>query len=196
MEFTQMKEILGNRFCRNADFLRETVQRLKLAQSAKILDVGTGYGTMAIVLASFGYNVITGEPAEDKFADWKTNVTKAEVASLVQFQPFEAEALPFKDDEFDAIFLYGTLHHIQNKEKALQQCFRCLKNKGWLVIFEFTEEGIALIQQENPKHPAAIHPLDYLEVFPFEVSIIKTENLQAILVQKKVSNVKPSKKSK
>jgi len=190
MEFDQMKELLGVKFARYADFLRENVLRINLSPSAKILDIGTGYGTMAIVLASLGYEVTTGEPAEDKFADWKGNVSKVGLDSKIHFQPFEAETLPFSDNAFDAIFLYGTLHHIKNKDSTMQECFRCLKNKGWLVIFEFTPEGIALIQQENPTHPEAIRPLEYLENYEYEASIIKIENLHAFLLQKKITKNK------
>ncbi|MFW9829926.1 MAG: hypothetical protein ACFFEY_20320, partial [Candidatus Thorarchaeota archaeon] len=47
----KLKEILGEKFSRDADFLNSVINELKLPNSSKILDVGTGWGFMAISLA-------------------------------------------------------------------------------------------------------------------------------------------------
>ncbi|MFW9873489.1 MAG: rRNA adenine N-6-methyltransferase family protein, partial [Candidatus Thorarchaeota archaeon] len=58
----KLKENLGERFSRDADFLNSVVIKLNISKTSKVLDIGTGWGTMAITLALHGYRVITGEP--------------------------------------------------------------------------------------------------------------------------------------
>ena len=62
MNLDQIKEKLGERFSRDADFLSSFVDQLNLPKNSKVLDVGTGWGTMSIILAFHGFKVITGEP--------------------------------------------------------------------------------------------------------------------------------------
>ena len=104
MEFEEMKANLGTHFEKFADFIDETVKRLNISTDAQILDIGTGYGTMAIILAYNGFNVITGEPEGDNWAEWRSLAQTAQVEEQIHFQPFKAENLPFEDEQFDGIY--------------------------------------------------------------------------------------------
>ena len=65
MDITQAEEILGKQFGAVAEDANRLIQHLRLPQNAKILDVGTGMGYFAVILALNGYNVLTGEPESD-----------------------------------------------------------------------------------------------------------------------------------
>ncbi len=71
MDFEDLKVNLGEHFARFADFIDDTVKWLNLPPESQILDIGTGYATMAIILAYNEFNVITGEPEGDNWFDWQ-----------------------------------------------------------------------------------------------------------------------------
>lgn len=120
---------------KDLQFIVDTVDSIKIPKDKKILDIGTGRGKMAIILASMGYKVITGEPEGDHWANWEETAKEVGLRSQITFNPLLAEDLPFKDNFFDLITMYGSFHHIENRPEALQECLRILKPNGSLVIF-------------------------------------------------------------
>jgi len=184
MNFEAIKAQLGEQFSHWADFLKKVVEELALPVSAKILDVGTGRGVMAIILAHLGYTVLTGEPADDHFADWQSAVKKVNLTKKITFQPFEAETLPFESDNFDAIFLFASLHHISDRTAAIREFFRCLKPTGKLVIFEQTPAGVNFIRQRRPKHPDSIDVMQAFTDVPENFRIVKHPEIKAYIFEK------------
>ena len=65
LSLEKLKEIFpSNRYTIDANFVYETIKKLHLDTDSKILDIGTGYGTMACILAIIGFNVLTGQAKE------------------------------------------------------------------------------------------------------------------------------------
>ena len=178
------KEILGERFSRDSDFLNSVVITLKLPKTSKILDVGTGWGTMAIILALNGYMVITGEPEGTYWADWKSVAKKAKVEDMITFKPLNAENISFEDKSFDAIFLYTTFHHIGDKKRAFAELLRVMKSKGILVIIELTEDGVELVRERYRGHPDAVDPRDFTKELDLRIDVLESKYLNAYLFKK------------
>lgn len=188
MDIKEVKKKLGGEFSFLFDFIDSIVKDLGLKKDAKILDVGTGQGRMAIIIALNNYKVITGEPEGDdpEYAqqDWLTNAKKVNVDHLISFKYFEAEKLPFGDNYFDAIFSMGALHHIGDKATAFTEFSRTLKLNGKLCIFEPRPRLIEMIRKEHPSHPDAQDPRDYTHTLPFSVAIKHSSTFNAYIITK------------
>ncbi|WP_457559149.1 class I SAM-dependent methyltransferase [Candidatus Harpocratesius sp.] len=184
MDLEQAKKILGKEFASHADEIWTTIQSLHCPISAKILDIGTGEGKMAIILALLGYMVKTGEPSEDLWADWRTPAQKVGVIKQISFQPFEAENMPYDDNSFDLITAWATFHHIARVHKAIDECMRVLKPNGKLVIFEFNKKGIDRIKELYPNHPDLIDIRDYYHGNPDKISFEAKEEINVFIIQK------------
>ncbi|MHA1718401.1 MAG: class I SAM-dependent methyltransferase [Promethearchaeota archaeon] len=187
MNLKSKLEILGAKFIENCDFFEDVIKNLQLKSDSLILDIGTGRGKMAILLALYGFSVITGEPEGDNWADWQDNAQKLGVLSQIQFRNFTAEKLPFKDNSFNAVFALSSFHHFSDKPKALSEMSRIIKPdpNGIIVIFEYTEIGIENIRKKYPGHPDATNPLDFIGKLPLKAKIEKSELINAYILKKK-----------
>ena len=181
MNLKEAIKLLDEEFSYNADFISGIIESLNMDKNAKILDIGTGRGVMAINLALHGYNVITGEPKEDNWADWRTAAKKVNVEELIEFTPLRAENLPFEDSIFDYIFLYVSFHHISYKYKTLKECVRVIKKQGLIVILELTPEGVKEVRKRYPSHIDAVDPRDYVGNLPLSIQLIESPAINAYI---------------
>ncbi len=186
MSLKKKIETLGERFTENIDFISSIVKNLKLDPNSIVLDIGTGRGKMAIILALSGFNVITGEPKGHNWADWQNYARKINILDRIKFRNFEAENLPFEDSSIDAIFANGSFHHFSDKFKAFSEIYRIIKPKpnGKIIIFEFTEAGIEKIRRKYPGHPDATNPVDFVGDLNINVTIEKGELINAYIFEK------------
>jgi len=189
MDISEVKELLGREFSFIFDNTNPVVQELELDKNAKILDVGTGEGRMVITLALNGYKVLTGELESDESEyakkDWLESAKKAEVDHLITYTPFNAEKMPFEDNSFDAIFISGALHHIEDEQTAFNESVRVLKSNGIICIFEPNPRALAFVRENKfPEHPDASDPRNYNKESKLLVEIKKTSFYDAYIFQK------------
>lgn len=132
----------------------------KLSSESKILDVGTGTGFLALLLAELGYEVVGVDISEEMI---KVAREKAEKRNLkVEFKLGNAEKLDFKNEEFDAVVSRHLLWTLQNLKNCIAEWKRVTKNKVlvidgvWLsdnfvsrVKSGIAKLGIALVERRN-----------------------------------------------
>ena len=142
---------------------------LGLSTGARVLDVGTGKGNFAIFLALQGFDVVTGEPSTDgsHYArqGWAENARQAGVEERIRFADFDGAQMPFADGDFDGVFFYGVLHHVDEAQRAavVREALRVVKPGCWVVLFEPRKERLQMIRVEDPGHPEAADPLAYVD---------------------------------
>jgi ubiquinone/menaquinone biosynthesis C-methylase UbiE len=100
----------------------------------RILDVGTGTGFLAILLAELGHDVVGIDLSEKMLERAKK---KADEKGLdIEFMIADAENLPFDDGEFDAVINRHLLWTLPNPQKAINEWSRVVKKGGKVVAID------------------------------------------------------------
>ncbi|WP_456472503.1 class I SAM-dependent methyltransferase [Methanocaldococcus sp.] len=108
----------------------------------KILDVGTGTGFIAILLAELGHEVVGIDLSERMLEVAKKKAENRGVT--IEFMIGDAENLPFCNEEFDAVINRHLLWTLPNPHKAVSEWVRVTRHGGKVVIIDgkWRGEGI------------------------------------------------------
>ncbi|MRG59613.1 ubiquinone/menaquinone biosynthesis methyltransferase [Agromyces sp. CFH 90414] len=109
----------------------------------RILDVAAGTGTSSASLAKSGASVVAADFSPGMIEVGRRR--QAHVPNLV-FVEADATALPFGDDEFDAVTISFGLRNVNEPKVALAEFLRVTKPGGRLVICEFSHPPAALVR--------------------------------------------------
>lgn len=110
----------------------QAIERLRLPSNARVLDVGCGSGWATRLMARMApEGRAVGIDISDEF------VQLARDASIdipnIEFKVASAEALPFRDNEFDFAFSMESLYYYTNMLAALREIHRVITNGGIFV---------------------------------------------------------------
>lgn len=120
----------------------EIIDRYLTKAPAIILDVGGGSGIYSCWLAKNGYEVHLIDPVPlhiDLATKYSKNQPNFPIASC---NIGDARNLSNMDSSVDSILLMGPLYHLLQREerlKALRECYRVLKNDGYLFAVGITK---------------------------------------------------------
>jgi ubiquinone/menaquinone biosynthesis C-methylase UbiE len=106
----------------------------------KTLEIGVGLGADHQQLAEAGA-ILSGIDLTER----AINHTKRrfELFGLKsELQTADAENLPFSDENFDAVYTWGVIHHSPNTQKAADEIYRVLKPGGFAKIMIYNKYSI------------------------------------------------------
>lgn len=109
------------------------VNKIKPIRNLKILDLGCGYGALSKALGEYGAQVTAAEVDEESLIVAK----KFLLEKNINVVKIPHEKLPFKDNEFDIVFLFDVIEHVKNPKKTMEESLRILKKNGLLIV-QFT----------------------------------------------------------
>lgn len=112
--------------------IRERFPEIFDVKDKKCLDIGCGeLAPLSSYLSTKGAHVYGGEITEKGVKSAKNSAPKSEMSL------FTAEALPFKDETFDIVYLWDILEHVNNVPLTIKDAKRVCKKDG-LVFMEFS----------------------------------------------------------
>ena len=103
-------------------------------QEISVLDIGTGPGFFAIILAEMGFSV-TAVDYTDSMLD-KARANAGKWRDQICFRKMNAEELTFTPESFDVIVSRNLTWNLHDPKKAYQSWERVLKSGGLLLNFD------------------------------------------------------------
>ena len=122
---------LHQRFSTNRyGLLRWIFDRMRLPESASVLEVGCGTGIFWRGGAQVprGWRVILTDMSAGMLAETRASLTQ--IGHSFTYIQADAQAIPFRDESFDAVIANHMLYHVPDIPRALTEIRRVLKPSG------------------------------------------------------------------
>jgi demethylmenaquinone methyltransferase / 2-methoxy-6-polyprenyl-1,4-benzoquinol methylase len=121
-----------------------SVKYLAIKDHDKILDIATGTGDLAFLLAKKYSNsqVIGLDPSKEMLSVAKKKLDHQPfLTKNIKFIEGKMEELPFSSDSFDKIIIAFGVRNATDLNKGLAEISRVLKKEGTIVILEFSVDN-------------------------------------------------------
>ncbi|MFN3639844.1 MAG: bifunctional demethylmenaquinone methyltransferase/2-methoxy-6-polyprenyl-1,4-benzoquinol methylase UbiE [Flavobacterium sp.] len=116
---------------------KKVIKIVSEKQPKNILDIATGTGDLAIMMASLQPNKIIGLDISAGMLDvGRKKISKKSLDHTIDMVLGDSENMPFDDNSFDAITVAFGIRNFENLEKGLAEILRVLKPGGVFVILE------------------------------------------------------------
>ena len=169
MEFTGERIVPGSV---NDDLLNEHLCRYRFAQllveGKAVLDVGSGVGYGAKILAEKASKVIAVDLSEEavRYAG------REYAAGNIEMVVGDAQDLPLAGDSVDVAVSFELVEHLQGQQAHLLEISRVLKPEGWTVIS--TPNRIFYSQESDQANPFHTREFDFQEFYAFLKSVFSS----------------------
>lgn len=119
---------------------KKAIKILSAYKTNALLDVATGTGDFAIAALKLKPSrLVAFDLSEQMLNVGRAKAEKLGLADVIQFVKGDSEAMPFSDNQFDAITVAFGVRNFENLEKGLREFYRVLKPNGVAVILEFSK---------------------------------------------------------
>lgn len=115
-------------------WLAEILKYLPAGRGLKILDIGTGPGFLAILLAKAGFQVTAVDYVEAMLSAAEKNAGM--MREKIFFRRMDAQKLEFENDSFDVVISRNLTWNLEEPEQAYREWRRVLKKGGVLLNFD------------------------------------------------------------
>jgi ubiquinone/menaquinone biosynthesis C-methylase UbiE len=193
-EFTQQAQAYAaNPSIADHARLIRLVQAVHPQPRARVLDVATGPGYVAMAFAEAGCEVLGIDLTEAPLSIAE-QIRQARGLTNLRFQPGDAEHLPFEKQEFDIVVSRFALHHCEDPQRVLTEMARVCRIEGMvaiedLVVSEYPARAAyqnSFEQMRDPSHTRALPISEFLALFTncgLEVEQVYTDYLTQAVEQ-------------
>jgi len=137
-EYTQIAAYYDEKWSFYIDTtVRETMARLNLQPTDRVLDVGCGTGALLAYLTTF---FPTAQLSGIDLVPEMLAIARHKLPSAIELHEGSVEQLPFQDGLFDAVVSSNMFHFIRRPGVALREMQRVLQPGGRLVITDWCDD--------------------------------------------------------
>lgn len=116
---------------------KKVLQLIARSNPEIILDIATGTGDLAILMAQTSARKIIGlDISAGMLEVGVKKIAEKKLSSTIEMVLGDSEKMPFEDNYFDAITVAFGVRNFENLEKGLAEILRVLKPNGVFVILE------------------------------------------------------------
>ena len=160
--FRDGKQNLGEAQRRKLDLVS---RKLDLQPGDRVLDIGLGWGNMALNAAQLGCRVVGMTLAPEQARYVREEAKRRGLGDRLQVLVEEARSLPFPDESFDKVVTIGATEHIDDLGTLFREVARVMTAEALFLQH-------AMTQPAGPEEPSV--ELDFLKQHIFPVGRMKT----------------------
>jgi ubiquinone/menaquinone biosynthesis C-methylase UbiE len=123
-------------FCRFRD---DYLDRLDLAPSATVLDIGCGTGVLARALAlrdGFSGRITGVDQSPVLIEAARRFAAQESVGDRIEFRVGDVHTLEFADASFDAVIAHTLVSHVRDPLTIVKEAARVVRPGGWVAVFD------------------------------------------------------------
>ena len=133
-----------------------TTRAINPQPGERVLDLAAGTGTSSVALTKSGAHVVAADFSPGMLGEGQRRHGSNALITWVQA---DAMALPFADNEFDAVTISFGLRNVLDPKKALAEMFRVTKPGGRIVVTEFSHPVNAIVKSSYSMYLRRVMPL-------------------------------------
>ena len=120
---------------------KKTVASLELQAGARVLDLATGTGDLAIMVARThpDVTVVGVDPSSKMLEVGQKKLVEGALTERIELQVGDAQALQFPDRTFDGLCIAFGIRNVPDRLQGLREMARVTKRGGRVAILELSE---------------------------------------------------------
>jgi len=139
---------------------RKTVAAMELPAEARVLDLATGTGDLALMIARLhpDATVIGSDPSSRMLEVGIQKVARVGLADRVSLELGDAQALPYEDDAFDGCCIAFGIRNVPDRSAALAEMARVTGPGGRVAVLELGEPSVGWLSPIARFHVRKVIP--------------------------------------
>jgi len=121
------------------DATRELIEACRIDKDSYVLDVGSGVGITACIMAEeYGCKVLGIDLSEMMVKRSRERAQRKKLGDRVEFKTGDAQDLPFDNESFDAVICESVVAFPKDKQKVINEYARVTRSGGSVGMNEVT----------------------------------------------------------
>ena len=169
----------------------------RLAEGKRVLDIGSGTGTLALAIADNGAQEVVGADISlamlEQAEYWRLN-NLSPSRNHVSYRLAPAQLLPFPEERFDVVICRMVMHESHKPEKIIRESVRVLKPGGLFILADLLSDDDAvkratqnaIEERRKPCHVAARNTEQYRQLLEGAGLILEQE--EAVVFERELED--------